>query len=711
LWWPGNAFADSITGNLELNYNFFSIKTEDQDGNTTKREGNIYNSRLIFDFEKNIYPYLKFRGGGFFEETISDSETNGEREKTVFTRMRPYLDLTAETPLYTAGVRYTYRQDSINPSGRPTQTAVNEEFSSILGWRPDGLPSMELRYIRSSLYDKDRSALDVDRDFVSLISKYSYGGFTADYYGTYTKTKENLRDLKVEDLFNSGRFTYANTFFKDRVYLSTTYNISHQVVKTATGGGPGGGFITTQVFPFGGLSIISDTTDPIITLAPNPALIDGNTTVSAAIDLVSDVPLTRRQMGLDFLIPTEVSQLLVWVDRTLTSTDAGSFSWDIYISDDNLNWTHWAGPISGTFGQFENRFEINFPNVIPARRYIKVVTTPLLRTPLVPPNILVTEIQAFVRTPVSGVGNETRQKTTRTSHIYTLDSKARILDAPNLYYELSYFYTRSDPGGRTRYTLSNGVSANHQFSSVFSGSARVAREDGKEIDEKRVGYIYTASIDATPLRTLRHSLIFSGRNEEIDGDSNSNYSIFLNNIATLYRGIEVNLTGGVNFSEQPTGEQQRDIILNLITTIVPRKDLTLNFVYSDTFTRRSGGERGSDQDNIRRGEVSLAYNPFLTLNLTASLEVVAQKGEPLRTNQNYSVNWSPFRDGALQFNFFYNESIQSEDHSKTRTIVPSVRWYFTRASYLELVYQSTRSSSDTARTEGQIISANVRLFF
>ena len=109
--------------------------------------------------------------------------------------------------------------------------------------------------------------------------------------------------------------------------------------------------------------------------------------------------------------------------------------------------------------------------------------------------------------------------------------------------------------------------------------------------------------------------------------------------------------------------------------------------------------------------MSVAYNPFNTLNLTARVEVIAQKGEPLRTNQNYSVNFSPCPDGALQFNFFYNESIQSEDHAKTRTIVPSVRWYFTKASYFELVFQSLKSSSDTSKTDGKIISTNMKLFF
>ncbi len=699
----GNAFADSVTGSLELSYAFSTTKTEDQAGNSVKTEGSGYNSRFTLNFDKDIFPNLKFSGGGIFVATLSALDVNGEKTKTTLLRMRPFLDLTLTTPLYTAGVTYTRREDSINPSGAPTLTNVNEEFSGILGWRPEGLPSTELRFIRTNTFDKDHAVLDLVKDFISLTSKYRYKGFSADYYGTFTKTEDNLNNLKTEDFLHTGRLTYGGTFFKGRVSLNTTYDISHQEIKAVS---EGGGFVTLQVFPFAGLSKIDDTLPPVpVTLDPNPGLVDGNTAAGVGIDLVSDVPLVRRQMGLDFINPAQVNQLLVWVDRELTSTIASSFTWDVFVSEDNSVWTHWAGPMAGSFGQFQNRFEINFPTTSP-RRFIKVVTTPLLRSPLVPPNILVTELQAFVRTPASDIQGKTR----RTSHIYTLDTKTRILDIPGLYHEFYYFYSRVDPSGQTRYFFSNGFSANHQFSGVFSGSARVAREDGKEEDERRVSYIYTASINATPLRTLRHSLVFNGKNEEINGESSSNYTIFLNNTAALYKGIDVNLIGGLTFSKEATGIQQRQTILNVTTTIVPRRDLTLNLGYTDTITRRSGGEADSD-DHTRRVELALSYNPFNTLNLSANFELVATKGEKVRTTQNYGVNWSPFPGGALQFSFLYNEEIRSEDNSKSRTIIPSVRWMITKKSYLDLAFQSIKTESDTAKSDTKIISTNLKIFF
>jgi hypothetical protein len=74
-------------------------------------------------------------------------------------------------------------------------------------------------------------------------------------------------------------------------------------------------------------------------------------------------------------------------------------------------------------------------------------------------------------------GGEGKDHETYPSCQYRCES--RILNIPTLFYELSYFLNKTDPG-QTTYTLSNGFSVNQTFSSIFSGSARVAREDGLE---------------------------------------------------------------------------------------------------------------------------------------------------------------------------------------------------------------------------------------
>lgn len=694
-----------VSGLLEFNYSFFSSKTTDAAGVTTKTTASNYNPRFTFDIDTKIFPNLRLHAGGIAELIKTDVETSGIDTKTNITRFRPYIELTLETPLYTAGIGYIRRQERTEVLHSPSVSLVNEEYNAILGWRPEGLPSIDMRMRRTNSFDDDKDIRDIKEDYINVISKYVYKGLQLNYYGTYIHTMDDLNNLDVKQQVHSGRVSYSDSFLDKRVLLNTTYDVFYSQVKTVS---EGAGSVTLQIFPFRGLSIIANPVgDPDhITLDPNPALVDGNTTASAGIDLVADAPWVKRQMGLDFLNPTEVNQLLVWVDRELTSTIASSFSWEIWISSDNIDWSHFTTIPSAPFGPFQNSFELNFLSV--KTRYIKLVAIPLHRgNPLVPPNIFVTELQAFSRTPAADVAGKIK----RASHTYNLDARARIFDSPILFYDFYYFFNRVEPSSQQRYTISNGFSANHRFSSVFSGTARVAREDGKEEDKKRVAYIYNASIVADPLRTLRSSLVFSGRDEEIEGKPNNTNSMFLYNTAQLYQGIDINLNGGLNFSKRETGEEGRDILINLGANIVPHRTLTLGLNYSDTMSRRTGGESGSSSTFTRRVDLNLNFNPVRTVYLSALIELIAEKGQGIETTQNYSVNWSPFPDGALQFNISYNENLRSEDRQKERIFTPSVRYKLSGRSYVDLTYQMIKSESKIQKTESQVVSSSLKIFF
>jgi len=698
---------EGVSGSKESNYSFLTSKTTDASGNTVKTNIQSIDDRFQLDINTKIYPNLRLRAGGIAEGTWVklDDKTNDIVTRTIVLNFRPYIDLTLETPLYTASVGYLRRQERTDVFDSPSVTRINDEYYAILGWRPEGLPSIDTQIRRRNLYDNDKSFQDIQEDFISLNSKYQYQGLRLDYFGTYLHSRDDLIDLDVTQYTHSGRASYSNAFFNNRIALSTNYNILYQETTTVSGGK---GFVSFQAFPNGGLSKIDDTLPPApVTLDPNPGLIDGNMTASAGIDLVSAVPLVKRQIGLDFLNPTEVNQLLVWVDRELTSTIASSFTWDVYISEDNSVWTHWAGPIAGTFGPFQNRFEINFLNVIPPKRYIKVVTTPLLGSPLVPPNIFVTELQAFLKTPAADV----KENISRTTHNYDLNVKTRILDIPALFYEVYYYINRQEPSGQQRYDLINSLYANHRFNEVFSGRAKVGIENGKELDKKRLAYIYDAGVTADPLRTLHNSLVFSGREEKIDGRPNNSNSVILYNTAQLYKGIDINLSGGVTFTKEETGVKGRDFLINFQTNIVPHRTMTLGVNYSNNISRRTGGDEGSSSTYTQTLNFNLSYSPFRTLNLFAFVQYINETGQKDRILQNYAMNWSPFPDGALQFNIAYNENYRTEDHLVERIFQPTIRYNLSKRSYIDVSYQLIRSRSDIQKVDSDLLSTSLKIFF
>ena len=428
-----------ISGLLEFNYSFLSTKTTDSSGVTTKTDATTYNPRFTLSINTNIFPKLNLNAGGVFEKNMSIFKSDvAETTRTTLTRVRPYFFLTLNDPLYTAGIGYSRREETTKTSGTPGVTTVNENYTANLSWRPEGFPSIDSQFIRTNTFDEKKTSLDTTTDSFFVTSKYDYKGLNLRYTAAYTDTNDKLNNLEVKDLIQTGWISYSNSFFNRRVSLSTTYNINHDETTTFTLK-EGTGEVSLQVFPFAGLSINFDAgmITHTVTLNPNPALIDGDLTASAGINIGVPAPATdnrQRNIGLDFVTPTEINRLLLWVDRELPQEIANNFSWDIYISSDNVTWTFVQHLFSAPFGPFQNRFEILFGNV--NARFIKVVTSPLTAAAAAlvpsftnPDRIFITEIQAFLNKPVNQVV-QGKEKTTRTTHIYNLEATARILDIP-----------------------------------------------------------------------------------------------------------------------------------------------------------------------------------------------------------------------------------------------------------------------------------------
>lgn len=689
---PCSAFADGISGSIELSYSNVVSKTEDASGESTKAKTDTFLERYNLNFEKTIYPYLKFKAGGIFEKNISESKTNDTYTDYTLTKINPMAELTLQNPFYTAGVSYNRTEEEQKSSGSPSATNVREYYKAIFGLRPEGFPYMDMQASRTNTFDKERVSQDSVTDYLFLNLGYrDIKNLDIRYQGSYNDIKNKLTDLDVQNISHAGIATYSARFFKDRVSLYTNYRITYQETKTST---EGTGDILFQVFPFSGLSGVDDT--PLEgALDSNSGLIDGNLTASSGVN-IGPPPIggdtKPRNIGLDFFNATEVNTIFVWVDRQLPSTIANSFLWEIYTSSDNLNWALLQTVSPASFGTFDNRFEINFSKV--TARYIKVVTKPLSLTVVVPigvdvSNIFVTEIQAFLKRPAE----EARGKVTRMSQIYDLNVRTILLQNPSLFYDFYYYYTTTDSPSQTRYLMSNGISINHTFNSVFSAGVRVAREDGKETNGRLSAYSYNASIRATPLRTLSHSLVFSGRIEDIGSESTDTKSIFLYNNAELYKGVNVNLSGGLSILTAETGRKTENVLMNLGTSLVPHRALTIDLNYSDTTTNQSGGGKEDTSTFTRRGEISFTYTPFRTVYIFTSVGIISEKDKDTNFIQNYAATWSPFQNGALQFNFSYNESLNSEDNGKDRRFTPSIRWNVSRGAYLDISYTISKSTS------------------
>ena len=709
---PVAARADGISGYLEYNFSKGDTSSQDVSG-TNESRSTLFAQRYRLDLNKQFFPTVTLTAGGYFQRTDGNSEADGVEVDQTVTKVNPYVDLVLNTPLLTLGGGYRKDTSWAKSNDLSTPKLVREQSYGRFGYRPDGFPTLDLQVGRNENYDIGRTLRDNVDEFINVSSRYRpVPELNLSYYGTFSKFTDQLLNNETRTIQNSGMASYSRNFWQNRAGFSGAYNILNTQSEFTVGEQ---GEVTFPLFPFLGLAALTDTPDQVI-LLPNRALIDGNMTAGTGIDIGVPPPLgdaRPRNMGLDFVVNTEANTLYVWVDKPLPSYVANAYSWDIYTSSDNFSWTLRQTVSPAPFAPFDNRFEIRFQNVL--ARYLKVVTRPLAALP--PPtveypdpnvfrSIQVTELQAFLRKPAA----EVSKSDSRTSQTVNLDARVRILDVPSLYYNVSYFVATTTDAP-SRYVVSNALSANHRFNPVFSGTARVSADYSEDGTGHTSTYRYDASLTAIPLKTLTHTLSYSGRTEDAKGSRSNFNSLYLVNTAEFYKGINANLSAGAGQSNLSGGKETRSYSLSAGFSLVPHRTLNMNLQYSGEKSETSGGGEPDASTINRTGTINMSYTPVPNIFLYGDWSINNQSHQPQSTTTNFTAGWTPFPGGTLHFNFPYTETRRSSDHSTDQTFYPSVRWNATRRISLDAGYSWFQSKSDFQKSRSNVYSTNFRLLF
>jgi len=724
---PETVLADSLRLNIEDNYTVGSLKSTDQTGAVTKTNIEDIDQLYNLYMDKNIFPNLLFDAGGVFgrDNTVTKDATDLHSADNQF---NIYTDLKLNARPFSSSIGYYKMTDTSTALGS-TLTNVDERYSALFDWKPEAdLPSLDINYIKDFNYDGRRILKDISTDDLLLDLRYNpltTIGFTYDL--NYVDSLDILKGSESIQTTNSGRITYGDSFFNKRVNVAATYNISSQSTETIAGKG-GVSTVQIQLFPVHGLSGISDLTNPtqtpvMITLNENPALIDGGLTSSAGINLglnsgLVTIPPPPRQewnIGVDFVTPTQLTSLFIWVDKDLTKI-SDLFNWDIYTSDDNITWTK-KFTVTGALSDFSTlplpHFIIHFPSAITSR-FVKAVVKPLdsidqtaiIVRGLTPANfndIAVTELQPFLFKAVSSTSQTKISESTLTQQL-NLNGRAKLLENRDLFYDLSLFLARTDPGALTTAFVSNGLSFSQKFGGIFTLNARAAREDSYLVNGHGIEYEYSAALSATPYATLNDSLLYSGHyTTNPTGTTNIQNSIFLFNTAMLYPGVDALLSGGVTFGTLETGQSSNTLQANAGVTLVPNPKMNLNLTFSMTNSTLSGGNKPGISTTNYTGLASATYTPVSSLYLFASIQL--NETNILQTTTNYGVNFSPFPNGDLQFHFVYNETLGPATNEISTLITPSLRWNIRPGAYLDLDYSIQQSTLAAQINDSKIFSS------
>ena len=694
--------ADGIRFNGDVTY------TDSESDVTNKTTGEKINTsfytveqRYNVNLSKNIYPYLLFETGTLFEWNNATSKTEGAKSKFEQRRLQPFARLRLDNPIYKAGLEYRRTEIQEDVTDQPVVENMRDEFDVLLGWRPLDLPRLDLRYNYVHSYDDPETVDTIEKLFL-IRSQYTWRELRLDYVYTRQDEENRITNFETRDQTHLGRIEYSHNFWDGRLSMNSRYRLRYNTFEF-----PGTGSAEVALQRSQGLFSLDNTPQDGPALAPNSALIDGNLTASSGIDIgLGGDESTLTNIGVDFGLAVDVDIIRIWVDRSLTSPVANSFSWAVFTSPDNTNastWTLVATVSPADFGTFENRFEIPFPTV--NTRFIKVVTTPL--SPTVSgaanfPNIFVTEMQAF--TLVSGV--DVDDKITNIDHNYDLGLRARLSDKTVLGYNFTFLYREQDPSSQESTQLTNDIFINHVLSSVFSTGANLSRTDKTEDNEDTVSHSYNVFLKGSYLPTFNQTLTFSGSNTKEEDDSNDNFGLILRNNAILYRGWSALVDFGYNYN-RPAGADvvEKSILFRAGTNFQPNQMLTFNMNYQ----LRNFLE--PDQGSNSELNLEAFFVPTRTVSFSARYDVLKRTGFETQTIQNYSATWSPFPDGNLQFFFTYNETRRSQLEEKARTVGPGLNWRISRNFFLEMFYNFIKSESNTQEVETYSFFAKLRMTF
>jgi hypothetical protein len=700
----GVARSDELSGYVELMASEATSERSDGLGQVEETETELLQQRYSLNLSRRLFPNLDLAVGGLFQRADTRIDSPAGRLESTDRVIYPYAILALRTRLYGAEVAFERQQERVTAPGAPAARSQRDLYRASFGWTPPGLAHTRLDALRTQDYAGPSLRPARTDNVLQLTSDYRRGSVYAYYRGFVERTDEFMLDSRVDSTAHTGRLRYGDSWWKGRVSLSSDLALDYRKTETVR---PGEGVVEFPLSPIEGLALLDDTPERDA-LAPNAALVDGDRTASAGVNLGLPSPGgddRLRNLGLDLGSESRLNTLRVWVDRALPPEIASAFSWRVFVSQDGEDWTLAFSAGAAPFGPFDNRFDIETPELV--TRHIKVVVAPL--APTAPfaadhPSILVTELEAVLRRRAGELATEA----STTARRATVGLRARLLPSQPLHYEMAYFLTDAS-GAPERFSLSNGLSYSHKLGPVYSVAARVARIDGEERERGIVTHTYSASLGAQPLATLRHNLVLSGsRAERLEGTREFT-SLILSSFLEVRRGVEVGASLGRSVTLDERDRRLTTDLVNAGATLVPHPTTTVTVSLQDRSVE--SGAAALDSRDQRGAELGLAWRPVPAFYLVASHRLEETGTRPRRRANDFILSWAPFSEGALQLSVSYGETLRSRPDSTQERLTPGLRWNITPSMFAELTYSRFRSEFRPVTSDTEAVTATLRASF
>ena len=484
--------------------------------------------------------------------------------------------------------------------------------------------------------------------------------------------------LKRDSLLNSASAQYRKSALNEKVDFSVGYLYSKTSMSTRSQVGVP---FYEEIKPKRGLFAVDDTPFSGV-LVDHPSLINGDTASSAGIEIggAAHGGGINRNIGLEFDPPEDVDTFFLSVSQSLSPLSEEDFSWDIYSSNDNLNWVLVAASIPFSFDYTLNRFVITCPSF--SARFIKLVNTGYN---ISEEQVSVTELQAFSTEVLIG-----RRKDDE--NIQNINFNLNITPSEKYSIMLSSYGSGTETRrGRefsefnTRDNSINFFFRPLSFFSTTAGYILMERLRTPEPDEKDSSYFL--SMNANFLEAIDVTLSGNNRSVKQDGRSDLDAESFLLRVAAqLYK--DLNATLDLGYIDQKDYRNSFDSLsksIRLTFYTKPRDEIILSGDYLRELielTDITGIATERTQTNL---SLDFTFRPSSLLNFNTRLlyqDLITIKG----WSKIYRVDWMPFQGGMIQFNMSYEQHIRDVSGEQRDQATAGVRWNINKNAYLNLNY-------------------------
>lgn len=556
------------------------------------------------------------------------------------------------------------------------------EASWSSNWQKKWWPRLRFMYGQSysgdnqspSLVDSDASHVGANIDWDLSVAQLSYS-----YFGQ--KNSDNVTHTENKSDTHSARLQTGGSFWNDRLTLGFSQQCTLSTNNTTALAGAGGEVVLKDDL----ISVTSGVNrTPIYgVLSENSALHDSNFNAEAL-----QIPqLTNFDyINIGIIARPQTVDLVYLYTTADISFIAKQFAFDLYVSDDGVNWTKKATGTVYNYNPTFKRFEVSIPRV--ENKYLKLVVT---QTPL--SAVSLTEVEAYRREVVTGGFLERFQYIT-----YNTDFNLgfRFTNDLNLAYNLSMQDDIQHPTGNNdrRYTRAGSLrwTPTKYFSPTLSASETKQVYD-LTTSPDTLNRSYALRIASAPLPTLDISTGLTKSEDYQNNKKTSNsYNYNLYAAATLFPDLNASL----------------DMLYNSIDTYGEGQKLTTVYVLGSTPLTQSVNEAWANATRTFGSRLTLTarLTPSVTADFTGDYNKSFDALGLTSKSATTTVSWRASDLLSLRGSLGHTWEDQATDSTFLNMMLSIAPTYKTQAS----VSYSYAQSTSSAQSYGLFWSWNISRF-